>query len=255
MKKSVWDRTMINAKSKKAILGVFTLLALIVGIWFVYFARIAAPDFSQYPAGPERKTAFFSYFEPIVAEVNMAIRADRAQIQDACSSEDSLVSELDGLATKYRVDDGVLEKEPLCDLLLRRADIVPASLALAQGANESAWGTSRFAQEGNNFFGQWCFEEGCGIVPNRRDENKAHEVADFNSPGDSVKSYMLNLNGHDAYKPLRIIRQSLREEDTDITGIQLSRGLNKYSERGSKYGEELREMIRFNKLTQYDDAQ
>jgi Bax protein len=137
-------------------------------------------------------------------------------------------------------------------VLLRRADIVPASLAIAQAANESAWGTSRFAKLGNNFFGQWCFSKGCGIVPKSRDTNKNHEVADFRSPADSVESYMLNLNTHDAYKPLRKIRQSLREEDKAVTGVALSYGLGKYSERGDEYGKEIREMISFNKLAVLD---
>lgn len=231
------------------------LLALIVGsiaIWQTFFSRVTPPAFSEFEAGPERKTAFFNYLEPIVDEVNQELLADRQQAQQVCESEED-ESVLSSLAQKYRIEDTDLENEALCDILLRRADIIPPSLALAQAANESAWGTSRFAQQGNNFFGQWCFKKGCGIVPNDRDDGKGHEVASFRSPADSVKSYMLNLNGHDAYRPLRNIRENLRQSDAAVTGIALSRGLNKYSERGAEYGEELRSMIRFNKLTRYDD--
>lgn len=214
---------------------------------------MTAPDFSQYRAGPERKTAFFNYFEPIVDGINQELLSDREQILARCESGAASLETLSAFAAKYRIDKQDLQNESLCDLLLRRADVIPPSLALAQAANESAWGTSRFAEEGNNFFGQWCFERGCGIVPKDREEDKAHEVAAFRSPEDSVKSYMLNLNGHDAYRPLRLIREELRETDDDITGLELTRGLNKYSERGAEYGKELRSMIRFNKLTRYDD--
>jgi len=221
-----------------------------IAAWFAFFAKESAPDFTAYAAGPDRKAAFFEYFTPIIVDVNEALAADREQIQRSCDAAEA--DDLDKFLTKFRVDDTDLEQESACDVLLRRADIVPASLAIAQAANESAWGTSRFAQLGNNFFGQWCFSKGCGIVPKSRDTNKNHEVADFRSPADSVESYMLNLNTHDAYKPLRNIRQTLREEDKAITGVALSYGLGRYSERGDEYGKELREMISFNKLAALD---
>ncbi|MDC8831552.1 glucosaminidase domain-containing protein [Alteromonas gilva] len=245
---------MINIKDSKILIGLMAvLLALVIAVWFIFFSRVTPPDFSEHPAGPERKMAFFSYFKPIIDDVNQEFIADREFVTSVCSTDDKNAdSQLAELAVKYRIDKVDIENESLCDVLLRRVDIVPPSLALAQAANESAWGTSRFAQQGNNFFGQWCFEKGCGIVPNSRDESKIHEVADFRSPADSVKSYMLNLNGHDAYKSLRSIRQSLRAQNASFSGIELSYGLNKYSERGEEYGEELREMIRFNKLTEYD---
>lgn len=242
---------MVNIKNNK-ILAVIIVLLLGVALWFALFSRVTPPDFSKYPAGPERKEAFFSYFKPIIEQANKNILADRNEIQEVCKADSGATSQLSDLAVKYRVDKPDLQDTTLCKILLRRADIVPASLALAQAANESAWGTSRFAQEGNNFFGQWCFEKGCGIVPNSRDADKVHEVADFRSPGDSVQSYMLNINRHDAYAPLRTIRQSLRNRDAKLSGIELSHGLNNYSERGEEYGKELRDMIRFNKLTQYD---
>jgi len=206
--------------------------------WFAFFAKESAPDFTAYAAGPDRKAAFFEYFTPIVVEVNKELATDREQIQSSCDADEA--DNLDQFLTKFRVDDADLEQESACEVLLRRADIVPASLAIAQAANESAWGTSRFAKLGNNFFGQWCFSKGCGIVPKSRDTNKNHEVADFRSPADSVESYMLNLNTHDAYKPL------------PVTGVALSYGLGKYSERGDEYGKEIREMISFNKLAVLD---
>ncbi|NVK55896.1 MAG: glucosaminidase domain-containing protein [Alteromonadaceae bacterium] len=243
----------MNIKDNKIQVGFIILLpVLFIAVWLAFFSRVSPPDFSAHPAGPERKMAFFTYFKPIIDDINNEITADRELVKKVCLEDKDATEELAELVLKYRVDRVDIETESLCDILLRRVDIIPPSLALAQAANESAWGTSRFAQQGNNFFGQWCFEVGCGIVPKKRDENMIHEVADFRSPAESVKSYMLNLNGHDAYRTLRTIRQMFRASDASFSGIELSYGLNKYSERGEEYGEELREMIRFNKLTQYD---
>jgi Bax protein len=123
---------------------------------------------------------------------------------------------------------------------------------MAQSANESAWGTSRFARKGNNFFGQWCFRKGCGLVPKQRDANKTHEVAAFDSPEESVKMYIRNLNSNSAYKSLRDLRAKLRRANKPVTGHALAAGLKHYSERGLEYVKELREMISFNKLARYD---
>ncbi|MDY6975107.1 MAG: glucosaminidase domain-containing protein [Pseudomonadota bacterium] len=237
---------MSNAK----LITVLLVVVASTAAWFAFFAKESAPDFTAYAAGPDRKAAFFEYFTPIVVEVNKELAADREQIKSFCNADEA--DNLDQFLTKFRVDDTDLKQESACEVLLRRADIVPASLAIAQAANESAWGTSRFAKLGNNFFGQWCFSKGCGIVPKSRDANKTHEVADFRSPSDSVESYMLNLNTHDAYKDLRNIRQSLRQKDKPVTGVALSYGLGKYSERGEEYGKELREMISFNNLSTLD---
>lgn len=235
-------------KIKLAIITVF-----IVSIWLIFFARATPPDFSEAPAGKDRKTMFFNYFLPIVAELNIEIKQDRKVVLKQCeggyASTNSVIS---NLGEKYRINEDDMKNRTLCEVLITRVDEIPASLALAQGANESAWGTARFAQQGNNFFGQWCFKKGCGIVPKGRDNDKGHEVASFRSPQDSVRSYMMNLNTHNAYIPLRKIRQSLRRNGKSVTGNELSHGLNKYSERGAAYGKELREMIHFNRLTQYD---
>ena len=128
---------MINLKNNKVLL---TLVAILVAIalWFAFFSRVTPPDFSQYPAGPERKTAFFTYFEPLVADVNTEIQTDRAKVLDVCKTDAENNAALSDLAVKYRVDKTDVEAESLCTVLQRRVDIVPASLALAQAANESA---------------------------------------------------------------------------------------------------------------------
>ena len=125
--------------------------------------------------------------------------------------------------------------------------------ALAQAANESAWGTSRFATKGNNLFGQWCFSKGCGLVPRGRVEGASHEVAKFSSPFRSVRAYIQNLNRHPTYQELRDIRQEDRRGKDPLSGVDMAAGLLGYSERGQEYVDEIRAMIHYNNLTFYDD--
>ncbi|MDX8381543.1 MAG: glucosaminidase domain-containing protein, partial [Ghiorsea sp.] len=130
--------------------------------------------------------------------------------------------------------------------LLKRVDTVPLELVLSQAANESAWGTSRFARKANNLFGQWCFTKGCGLVPSRRNAGSTHEVAAFKSPQLSVRSYLRNLNTGRVYKDLRTIRAQKRAQGKTATAFELAEGLNKYSERGQAYVKEIRSMIKYN---------
>ncbi len=214
------------------------------------------PDFEMIPAGRERKAAFFGYFLPLVNDQNQSIEKTRQKLNDWNSNRDNISSqaaiEIGEIATRYRIADFDVSSDDGWGELLNRVDVIPPSLALSQAANESAWGTSRFARKANNYFGQWCFKKGCGLVPQKRDANKTHEVAAFNSPRDSVEKYIRNLNCNSAYKDLRDIRTRLRDSNKPITGHKLAAGLERYSERGSEYIDELRAMIEFNKLTDYD---
>lgn len=214
------------------------------------------PDFKAIPAGKERKNAFFNYFLPIVEFRNNQLLVLREEVVELYAQRSSLTAEqtahVESIANEYEIEDFSIASEQNWQTLIRRIDVVPPSLALAQAANESAWGTSRFALQGNNFFGQWCFRKGCGLVPKSRGEGQVHEVAKFSSPKHSVFRYMHNLNTHDAYKQLRGLREKLRKQQQTITGIKLASGLEKYSERGHEYIEELRDMIRFNKLDRLD---
>jgi len=159
---------------------------------------------------------------------------------------------LSGLRVEYELENEVLNTANLVNRLLRRVDIIPSSLALAQAANESAWGTSRFAVEGNNFYGQWCYTEGCGIVPARRIAGENHEVKSFDSVFESVKAYIMNLNTFPNYQKLRDIRQQVRQGGRSIDGISLSEGLDTYSSRGDDYIFELQSMIYSNNLLEFD---
>jgi Bax protein len=117
-----------------------------------------------------------------------------------------------------------------------------------QAANESAWGRSRFARQGNNYFGQWCYRKGCGIVPARRVPGATHEVRRFASVAESVRAYMNNINRSSAYADFRNIRRSLRVQSKPLDAERLAYGLKSYSERGMAYVHVIRSMIRSNRV-------
>lgn len=158
------------------------------------------------------------------------------------------------LARTYRVEGNPLKDGDVRAALISKVDSVPASLALAQAANESAWGKSRFAREGNNLFGIWTYDEDKGIVPRRRAPGKKHLVRKFDSIGDSVRYYLHTLNSHPAYASLREIRAEMRASGQAPDALMLAAGLTKYSARGEQYVELIRDMIRRFDLAVYDAA-
>ena len=210
------------------------------------------PDFKQHPAGTQRKAAFFGFLFPRVALANLEALRQREGVR-ALSRMESLSERqkawLETHANRLRVS---MDSDQLFDKLLRRLDLIPPSLMLAQAANESAWGTSRFAVKGNNLFGQWCFTRGCGIVPSRRGSGMSHEVAAFDHPYASIRGYITNLNRHQAYTQLRRLRSQQRARGSFPEGLTLAGGLEKYSERGQAYVNEIRSMITHNNLLDYD---
>ena len=205
------------------------------------------PDFSAITDVKAKKQAFFDYFYPLVLEENRRILAEREQLL----SHDRQSAVVRQLCKKYSNDCDEVSREQK-HLLVRRIDVVPPSLALAQAAKESGWGTSRFATEGNNFFGQWCFKKGCGLVPSSRKDNASHEVRRFDSPQLSVRAYLLNLNTGDVYTDLRKLRLQARQAQRDFDGLELAATLLYYSERREAYVEELTDLIRYNELQAYD---
>ena len=157
------------------------------------------------------------------------------------------------LSNRYQLDPPEQPDVEWLALLLRRIDIIPADLALAQGALESGWGESRFAIEANNYFGHWCWRPGCGLVPSARPEGARYEVEVFSSAHESVRRYMHNLNSHPRYRQLRLIRERAREEGRPITGAELAAGLEGYAQTGAVYIEQVRGMIRWNQFDQYQN--
>lgn len=237
-----------------AVIAVLFVLVPIVGFWLPLGSSVA-PNFDEYAAGDARKAAFFEYMVPLVEQENAAILSSRERLQ--AIQEDGTPGWAERrwlmlLAERYELDEFDPTEAADRAQLIKRVDVVPPSMALAQAANESAWGTSRFARLGNNYFGQWCFVAGCGLVPEARNTGASHEVAAFKSVRESVRRYMNNINTHRAYADLRSRRATLRSEGNDISGLALAPTLIRYSERGQEYVNELQAMIRGNDLQQYD---
>lgn len=209
------------------------------------------PDFASYANVSEKKQQFFDHFRPIIDEQNQIIETLRQQLKEGSHYEQA---RLETLAKAYRLNISNPINEADVDALLKHIDVLPSSLVLSQAAIESAWGTSRFAKEGYNFFGQWCFSKGCGLVPNSRDAEAQHEVRKFSSPKESVQAYYHNINSHPSYAFLREIRQLARKNGKPIHGCELALGLEKYSERGFHYINEIRRMIRVNDLSPHNES-
>jgi len=213
------------------------------------------PDFKAYIDVKKKKHAFFEYMLPLIRQSNKRVMVEREILLSMSSAKklsqsDQLI--LTSYIHKYKLPKNTTPDFEAIDALLNRIDRVPASLILAQSANESAWGTSRFAKKGKNFFGIWCFTKGCGITPLSRDEGLAHEVAKFNRVQDGVDYYIRMLNSHSAYKELRAIRAKQRETKQSLSGAKLADGLIRYSERGEAYIQEIKAMIRINQLENYN---
>jgi Bax protein len=217
------------------------------------------PDFAAIEDIDAKKQAFFNYLQPIVDAQNQRVKRQRTKLlkviakveaHTPLNTEDQIF--LRALSRAYEMGLDNFASAATLKLLLRRVDVIPSSLVLAQAANESAWGTSRFAREGYNFFGQWCYREGCGLVPEKRRATAYHEVQSFVSIEAAVDAYFLNLNTFDRYNGLRQIRQDLRDHSAPIDGLSLAAGLSDYSERGAAYIRDLRQMIRDNDLLRHD---
>jgi len=219
------------------------------------------PDFSHSPTAEHRKTRFLNYLSPIVKAENLEILHQRKRLKGLVNTlrQGRKLTRTErqwllGLAESYQVETANRPRLAVGEDLLRKVDVVPASLVLVQAAKESAWGLSRFARQGNNLFGEHCFESDCGIIPKRRDAGEHHEVQTFATVRDSVRSYLHNLNSHPKYKALRAIRSRLRENGKPLTGLALAKGLWFYSERRQKYIAEVRNMIQNNGLAEFDQG-
>ena len=231
------------------------IVIVVLGVAVILIHRApdfeAMPDFTTFEDTAERKARFFAYLGPIVRHHNDRIRAERAflkGLQDKLAGSEGIgwmeYRRLRQIADRYEFDFD--EESPLESLqsLLARVDIVPVELAVVQAAKESGWGRSRFAIAAYNLFGQWCYEPGCGIVPERRPAGASHEVQKFASVSSAIRHYMNNINTHPPYQKLRTIRARLRARDEKITGLALADGLRHYSERRDAYVSEVKGMIR-----------
>ena len=220
---------------------------------------IVFPDFAGIPDVQVKKQQFFDFLEDYIVTENTHIRRLREQLlkrADIVNDGIALSSRerewmLD-LAQSYGLEVAQSSDREIANELMLRVDVIPVSLALAQAANESAWGTSRFVLEGYNIFGQWCYEEGCGMVPQRRVSGATHEVRRFDSVAASVKGYLDNINTHHLYAYLRELRAFMRNQQQTLDPMVLAYGLGRYSERGEDYVDEIQNIIIQNKLRNRD---
>ena len=220
---------------------------------------VVFPDFASIADIDLKKLQFFDFLQDYVRYENGLISELRQQLLTYAEIVDSGIT-LTGrerdwvldLAISYDVDSQNMPDRALINELLIRVDVIPASLVLAQAANESAWGTSRFAREGNNIFGQWCFEEGCGIIPNRRIEGATHEVKSFDTIEAAIEGYFLNINTHHLYDDFREERARLRRLGRNLDPMLLAQGLDRYSQRGENYIDEVQTLIQQNNLRRRD---
>lgn len=218
-------------------------------------------DLKEVAAVNEKKRLFFLTLLPMVLMANEEIQAERDTLMALFASFDQgklptadQIERLASIQRRYKIKGDPLIDKTARDKLLARVDILPPSLVLAQAANESGWGTSRFARVANNIFGEWTFTPGTGIVPEDRPEGESYEVRKFSSIYDSLKSYMRNLNANGAYALLREMRAEMRQQDQPLRGTELAKGLLAYSTRREAYVAEIAEMIRYNQLNKFSQA-
>ena len=259
LKRPTWKMLLLLLGS--ALIFLFVLSGI---VWFgqqkLGLGSTPLPDFGSVENTNERKAAFFEYILPLVEASNKQLLSERARLEAVHAGQvaGARISASDrrwvtDLLQEYGLEAPSEEiTEATLDLLLEHVDIVPASLALAQAALESGWGASRFAREGNNLFGMWCYRPGCGLVPKNRPKGATHEVARYRTPQGSIEAYIQNLNTNTAYASMREVRRSYREAGQPPTGEALAAGLLLYSQERQGYVEKVRAMIRSNNLDRFD---
>ena len=220
-----------------------------------YQKRVKPIYFTQFPKDLDeikdvqlKKETFIKIVLPLVVAENDKILNDRIKLKKITSKKMTTDKEKSWLRQKlreYKVKNSDMEE------LKKRMDIIPVSIALAQAAKESGWGTSRFALEGNAIFGQWTWT-GQGIEPLNKGKNQAHKILRFPILRASVKAYKNNLNTHKSYIKFREKRQNLRERNKKINGLELTKTLNNYAQTGSEYTKILNQIILQNRLMDFE---
>ncbi len=198
----------------------------------------------------KRKNLFIQIVLPLILEENNRIRVDRRKLFSILNKNINSNIEKRWINKKFK-QYGVVNKD--LSTLKIRMDTVPVSLAIAQSAKETGWGTSRFALEGNALFGQWTWE-GEGIKPSGADTNSTHKVMKFKVLKASVRAYIRNLNTHRSYKSFRRERAEQRDNFEKFNSLELADHLDKYAETGKEYVKILKQIIKQNSLTDFDDA-
>ena len=198
----------------------------------------------------KRKNLFIQIILPLIIEENTKIKLDRKKLFVILNKNNNSKNDIEWLNKKFK-QYGVSKND--LPTLKARMDEIPVSLAIAQAAKETGWGTSRFAQKGNALFGQWTWS-GHGIKPSGAESNSTHKVASFKVLKASVKAYLRNLNTHSSYKKFRKERAIQRDNDEKLNSLELVKYLDKYAETGIEYTKILSKIIKQNSLTDFDDV-
>ena len=213
----------------------------------IYFTQFPK-DLDEIQSVKLKKETFIKIVLPLIVAENEKILDDRLKLNKITTKKNTTEEEKQWLRQKfleYKVKKGSIEE------LKNRMDIIPTSIALAQAAKESGWGTSRFALEGNAIFGQWTWN-GKGIEPLLKDKSKNHKILRFPILRASVKAYKNNLNTHKGYVKFREVRRNLRDKNKKIHGLELTKTLGNYAEAGSDYTKTLAQIIVQNRLMDFE---
>ena len=198
----------------------------------------------------ERKELFIKIILPLILQENEKIKEDREKLFKVLAKKSNSKQERNWLKWKFK--EYKIKNSDISELKIRM-DIIPVSLAIAQAAIESGWGTSRFALEGNALYGQWTWSDN-GLKPLENDDDKNHRVMRFKILTASIKAYKKNLNTHSGYIEFREARANLRNQNEKVTGLKLTQYLDKYSAQGKKYTEILKTTIKKNSLSDFENA-
>ncbi len=244
-------RRVINTIAAAAVLALLLLLS----------RGRTLPDFADIPDIDERKTAFFDFLLPHVESANREILRKRSYLRTiarrsvygAANKRDLRWLREQAIAHRIDVEGDGVDWQAVMRQLDLRMDVIPPSMALAQAALESGWGTSRFAHKANNLFGIRCWQPGCGIIPRERPAGATYEVERFRTPADCFLKYIEILNGNPAYQQMWALRRNARENGDFPSGSLLMGGLTRYSTQGQEYISRVRRVIQANQLQAYDE--
>ena len=215
----------------------------------VYLSKLPK-DLKKIKSTQKKKDTFIKIVMPLIIDENSKILDNRKKLFKILGKQNNSRGEKVWL--KRRFEDYEIKNEDVTELKVRM-DIIPVSIAIAQAAKESGWGTSRFALEGNAMFGQWTYGKD-GIAPLEREKNKGHKILKFPMLRSSVQAYKNNLNTHSGYKEFRKKRADLRRKNQNISGLALVNYLHNYAATGKEYTDILKKIINQNSLTDFDNA-
>ena len=210
-------------------------------------------DFSLISSTKDKKSLFIRSLLPLIIMENNKIIETNKRIKKIYNGTFDYISRDEALWLKKQYVNYKVKSHHIDELLIK-VDIIPVSIALAQAAIESGWGTSRFVTEGNALFGQWSWFKGSGIVPEKRDTNETYEIKSFENLRQSVSAYMKNLNSHNNYSEFRVVRNNYRINNNEINSLNLLNFLSNYAE-NIEYSKILEKIIEKNNLQEFDQAE